>query len=415
MPKPGLPWRPKPPPILSYGVAVLSASAALIFARWLEPYLLTAPSAAFIFSIALSAWVGGIGPGLLAAVLLIMADAYYFEPPIYSLAVKIEYIPRFLIFAAAALFVGWLSAMQRNADEALRLAIEDLETTNAALQAEAAEHRRADEALRNAQAELARVARLTTMGELVASIAHELNQPLAAAVTSGDACLSWLSRDVPALDEARRSVLRITRDVQRAVGMIRSLRALAKKSEPHLSEFDITGAIQEVLALIRSELLRHGVVLHTDLSADLRPVFGDRVQLQQVLLNLITNGVDAMSAVTDRPKMLAISSKPVEAGGVLVAVEDSGTGLDPATADRIFDPFFTTKPDGMGMGLRICRSIIDAHGGRFWAAPRVPCGAAFRFTVPGYRRVERNGFRDKSDPAGFAGERLNPARRPSRI
>ncbi|SEF10054.1 MHYT domain-containing protein, NO-binding membrane sensor [Rhizobiales bacterium GAS191] len=244
------------------------------------------------------------------------------------------------------------------------------------------ERKRAEEALRQAQAELARVARLTTMGELVASIAHEINQPLTGVVTNGNACLRWLNRDKPDLDEARNALSRIVSDGTRAGEVIRALRALAKKSGPQLTKLDINDAIQEVLALTRSELRRHGVTLHTNLSADDRPVFADRVQLQQVLLNLIMNGVEAMSAVTEHPKMLAIISQPVEPDGVLVAVEDTGTGLDPATAGRIFDPFFTTKPNGMGMGLSICRSIIDAHGGRFWASPGVPCGTVFRFTVP---------------------------------
>src|SRR5260221_535199 len=192
----------------------------------------------------------------------------------------------------------------------------------------------------------------------------------------------FLEREQPDLDEVRHAVLRIVREAQRAGGVIRGLRGLAKKSGPDLATLDINDAIREVLALTRSELLRHRVVLRTDLCADDWPVFGDRVQLQQVLLNLITNGVDAMSTVTDRPKVLAITSEPIEAGGMLVAVEDTGTGLDPATADRIFDPFFTTKPSGMGMGFSICRSLIAAHGGRFWVSPSVPCGTLFRLTLP---------------------------------
>jgi signal transduction histidine kinase len=201
-------------------------------------------------------------------------------------------------------------------------------------------------------------------------------------VANGDAGLLWLNQDKPDLNQVRDALSRIVQDAHRAGGVIRGLRALAKKSEPELAKLDINGAIQEVLALTRSELQRHGVMLRADLFADVRPVFGDRVQLQQVLLNLITNGIEAMNAVTDRPKLLAITSEPVEPGGVLVAVEDTGTGLDPATADRIFDSFFTTKPNGMGIGLSICRSIIEAHGGRFWVSPRVPCGTVFRFTVP---------------------------------
>jgi C4-dicarboxylate-specific signal transduction histidine kinase len=245
------------------------------------------------------------------------------------------------------------------------------------------DRRYAEEALRCIQAELARAARLTTMGELVASIAHEINQPLAGVVTNADACLRWLNRDEPDLAKAREALLRIMSDGTRAGEVIRGLWALAKKSGPQLTELDINDAIQEVLTLTRSQLQRHGVALRTKLSADDRPVLGDRVQLQQVLLNLIMNAVEAMSAVTDRPKMLTITSEPVEPNGLLVAVEDTGTGLDPATADRVFDSFFTTKPEGMGMGLSICRSIIDAHGGRISVSPRLPYGTVFRFTVPG--------------------------------
>jgi signal transduction histidine kinase len=225
------------------------------------------------------------------------------------------------------------------------------------------------------------------MGELVASISHEISQPLGAVMTNGSACLSWLDRETPNLERARQSVLYIMRDASRAAEVIRGIRSFAKKSGPKLAQLDLNDAIQEVLALTRNELQERGVALHTALTAADRPVVGDRVQLQQVLLNLILNGVEAMSAVTDRPRMLAITSEAVEPGEVLVAVEDTGPGLDPATAARIFEPFFTTKPEGMGMGLSICRSIIDAHGGRFWAAPRVPCGTVFRFTVPGQAAV----------------------------
>jgi signal transduction histidine kinase len=245
------------------------------------------------------------------------------------------------------------------------------------------ERRCSEEALRSTQTELARVARLTTMGELVASIAHEINQPLTGVVASGNACLRWLNRDEPDLAKARNAVTRIVNDGTRAGEVIRGLRALAKKSGPQLTELDINEAIQEVLTLTRSELHRHRVVLRTKLSAEERPVFGDRVQLQQVLLNLIMNAVESMSALTERARMLTIASEPVEPHGLLVAVEDTGTGLDPAIADRVFDSFFTTKPEGMGMGLSICRSIIDAHGGRISMSPRAPYGTVFRFTVPG--------------------------------
>jgi predicted ATPase/signal transduction histidine kinase len=244
------------------------------------------------------------------------------------------------------------------------------------------DRRRAEEALRNAQAELARVARLTTMGELAASIAHEINQPLAAIVMNGSAGLRWLNQETPDLDEAREAFERMVSDGTRAGDVIRGLRALAQKSGPQLTTLDIDDTIHEVLALTHSELQRHGVVLRTNLAVGDRPVLGDRVQLQQVLLNLILNGIDAMKAVTDRARELAVSSGLTEPGSVLVSVEDTGPGLDPAIALRIFEPFVTTKPDGIGMGLSICRSIIDAHGGRLWVSPRAPHGTALRFTVP---------------------------------
>jgi PAS domain S-box-containing protein len=240
----------------------------------------------------------------------------------------------------------------------------------------------ADEALRNLQAELAHVARLTTMGELAASLAHEISQPLAAIVAHGNAGLHWLSHDKPAIDEVRDSLSRIVQDGVRAADVIRGLRALVMKSEPRLIRLDIDETIREVLALARGELQRHLVVLHTDLSAGDQPIRGDRIQLQQVLLNLIMNAIHAMRGVTDRMRELTVSSALTDPGSVLVAVEDTGTGLDPAIAQRIFEPFFTTKPDGLGMGLSICRSLVEAHGGHLWATPRTPHGTALRFTVP---------------------------------
>jgi PAS domain S-box-containing protein len=244
------------------------------------------------------------------------------------------------------------------------------------------ERRRADEALRNAQAELERVARLTTMGELTASIAHEINQPLAAIVSQGSAGVRWLNRDSPELDEAREAFARVVTEGQRAADVIRGLRSLAQKSGPQLTTLDIDDTIREVLSLANGEVQRHGVVLRTDLAAGDQHVVGDRVQLQQVVLNLILNGIDAMKAVTDRTRELGVSSELHGPGRVVVSIEDNGPGLDPAIAQRIFEPFVTTKPEGLGMGLSICRSIIDAHGGRLWVSPGVPHGTRFHFTVP---------------------------------
>ena len=253
-----------------------------------------------------------------------------------------------------------------------------------AIAVDVTERKRAEEALRDAHADLERMARLTTMGELSASIAHEINQPLAAVVTQSEAALRFLDRDEPDLEEVRDALSCIARDGMRAADVIRGLRALARKSAPQLSRVDIDDVIREVLTLASGELRRHNVVLRTELAADDQPVMGDRVQLQQVLLNLIMNGVEAMREVTERTRELTVSSTLADPSSVLVAVQDTGAGLDPAIADRMFQPFFTTKPDGTGMGLAICRSIVEAHGGRFWVSPRAPHGADVRFTVPAW-------------------------------
>ena len=238
------------------------------------------------------------------------------------------------------------------------------------------------ERLRQLEADLAYMNRLTTMGELTASITHEINQPLAAIVTQSEAALRFLERDEPDLVEALDSLSSIRQDGMRAGEVIRGLRALARKSGPQLTRLDIDDVIGQVLAIARGELLRHDVVLRTELASGERPVLGDRVQLQQVLLNLIMNGVEAMKGVTERARELSVSSMLAEPGGVLVTIQDTGAGLDPAVAERMFQPFFTTKSDGLGMGLAICRSIVEAHGGRLWVSPRAPHGADVRFTVP---------------------------------
>jgi C4-dicarboxylate-specific signal transduction histidine kinase len=244
------------------------------------------------------------------------------------------------------------------------------------------EHKLAEAALRDARADLERMARLTTMGELTASIAHEINQPLAAIVTQSEAALRFLERGEPDLDEARDSLSSIRQDGMRAGEVIHGLRSLAKKSGPQLAKLDIDDVVRQVLAISRGELLRHNVVLRTELASDERPILGDQVQLQQVLLNLIMNGIEAMKSVAERTRELTISSTLAEPSSVLVAVQDTGTGLDPGAAERMFQPFFTTKSDGLGMGLAICRSIVEAHGGRLSASRRAPHGADVHFTLP---------------------------------
>jgi PAS domain S-box-containing protein len=244
------------------------------------------------------------------------------------------------------------------------------------------DRRHAEDALRQAQAELARVARITTMGQLAASIAHEINQPLAAIIGGGGACQRWLAHDPPELDRARASVGRMVGDANRATEVIKRIRSLMSNKEPVRTTLSLNDVIRDVLALLGGELQRKHVVVRTHLAADLPPIPGDRVQLEQVILNLVMNAIEAMAGVTDRLRALVVRSEPVEAEAVRVSVEDSGIGLDPDDKERMFETFFTTKPDGMGMGLSISTSVIEAHGGRLWAAPAPRHGAVLYFTLP---------------------------------
>ncbi len=239
-----------------------------------------------------------------------------------------------------------------------------------------------EEALQNVRAALAHATRVTTLGELTASIAHEINQPLAAVVTNASASRRWLAVQPPNLDEARKALDRIVREGNRASDIITRIRALLKKSAAPTQRLSINEAILEVVALTRSELQMNRVALNLQLADDLPPVIGDRVQLQQVILNLIVNAIEAMRSHAAGPRELLVGSRWDAANGALVTVEDSGPGLDPAGIGRLFDAFYTTKQDGMGMGLAISRSIVEAHGGRLWATPNAPNGAIFQFFVP---------------------------------
>jgi C4-dicarboxylate-specific signal transduction histidine kinase len=251
------------------------------------------------------------------------------------------------------------------------------------------ERKRTEEALREKEAalerartELARVARLTTLGELTTSIAHEVGQPLAAMVASAGAGARWLAADPPAMKEARAALDNIVADGKRAREVIARIRALAKREGPHKDTLDLNQKIVEVLALTEHELRSHDIVARTQLDRTLPPVTGDRIELEQVLLNLIVNAAEAMSTVHDRARELTIVSRQDGSDAVLVEVRDSGIGLDPPRAEQVFEAFYTTKTEGLGIGLSISRSIIEAHGGRLWASANEPHGAIFRFSLP---------------------------------
>ena len=259
-----------------------------------------------------------------------------------------------------------------------------------------AEARESERRYREMQVELAHANRVATTGQLTASIAHEVNQPIAAAITNAQAALRWLDARPPNLDEVRQALARIVRDAHRASDVIGRIRDLIKKAPPRTNSVDMNEAVREVIELIRGEAVKNGVSLQMELGKGLPLIKGDRVQLQQVALNLIINAVQAVGAVADGAREVLITTAQVDPNGVLVAVKDSGPGLAPASLERLFEAFYTTKPGGLGMGLSICRSIIEAHEGRVWATANLPRGAVFQFTLP----LER----DETVPAEHAGQ-----------
>lgn len=293
-----------------------------------------------------------------------------------------EVIGALLVYASAPAAFGEreLEIFTQLADQ-IGFAI-SLDEDRARMRAAEAGRRAAEKAMRDIQQDILRVARIATMGELLASVAHEINQPLAAITTNSDACLRWLESEQPNLDEARAAIRRITRDAGRASDVIARTRALLTKGSTSQSDFDLNAAIGDVLHFTHGEQRRAGVSVHTDLEPGLPLVRGDRVQVQQVVLNLILNGIDAMRSMTDRPRLLHIRTRPGGAGEVLAEVEDCGSGIDPVVMERLFDRFFTTKENGIGLGLSISHSIIEAHGGKLWALPAPSGGAIFRFTFP---------------------------------
>jgi C4-dicarboxylate-specific signal transduction histidine kinase len=378
--------------LLSYVVAVVSVGIAAVITIELGS-IVKHTATLFFCSVMLSSWYGGLWPGVFAALLSVVALDYYFIPPLYALGISLEEAPDVIVFVATALFIGWLSGNQKRTQELLSQARDQLDAkvqertaelkrANEQLQLEIAEREAAQEGLIRAQAEIARIARVTTMGELAASIAHELNQPLGSIVTTGDACLRWLAANPPNLDEARQAVEAIIRDGTRASSVLVRTRGLLRRGERLRERLDINDVVREVIALLDGELRRNGVSLRTEMPANLRPVVVDRVLLQQVILNLIMNAIEAMRAVSDRARVLCIRTEEQSSGSIVVLVQDSGVGLDPKQLSRMFEPFYTTKVQGIGMGLTISRSIIEAHGGRLWAVANDGPGSTFCFTVP---------------------------------
>jgi PAS domain S-box-containing protein len=260
------------------------------------------------------------------------------------------------------------------------------------------DHMQAWEALREAQGELARVTRVTMLGEITASIAHEVNQPLAGVVLNGNTCRRWLAANPPNLDEAREAALRVVKDGERAAQIIARIRALVKRGTTERNALPVNEVISEALGFTRAELERQKVAIRTELDGDLPAVLGDRVQLQQVLVNLILNARDAMADLPGGTAKLTVGSRREPSGEVLVEVRDCGRGIDRAQADRIFEAFFSTKPTGLGMGLSVSRSIVEMHGGRIWATPNDGPGATMRFTLPAVPQGDTGLAEERSTP-----------------
>jgi signal transduction histidine kinase/ligand-binding sensor domain-containing protein len=280
-----------------------------------------------------------------------------------------------------AAFLALLWCIYRLRVHSIQQRSQQLGLINAKLEAQIAERKQAEEALRQAQADLTHANRVSSMGELTASLAHEVKQPIAAAITNANTCLRWLSRDQPDLVEARAAVSRIVQDGRRAGEIVNRVRLLFQKNTLQRELVDLNDIIREMMLLLHSEATQFAVLIRTELAPDLPQVMGDRVQLQQVLMNLMMNSIDAMKDM-DETRELAIRSQRGENGQVLISVSDTGMGLPTQQVDKIFNAFFTTKTHGTGMGLRISRTIVESHGGRLWAAENSPRGAAFQFTLP---------------------------------
>jgi C4-dicarboxylate-specific signal transduction histidine kinase len=337
-----------------YGLAIISCGVALVLA-----WPIDAPSSCFLLAVTVSSLFGGLGPGLLSVALSALAFEHFFLwrtfPPAHETATFL----RFAVFVVATLLITSLMEAKRR--------VENSRT-------------RAQEALRLTQSDLAHVNRVSTMGELTASLAHEVNQPIAAAVTDANTCLRWLTRDQPDVEEAREAASRVVKDATRAAEIISRVRLTFTKSTPQRELVDVNEVIKEMIVLLRNEALRCSISVRTELS-DIPQIMGDRVQLQQVMMNLMLNAIDAMKNV-EWTRELVIKSQRAEHEQLMLAISDTGVGLPPQQADQIFNAFFTTKNHGTGMGLRISRSIVESHGGRLWAADNSPRGASFYLTLP---------------------------------
>ena len=377
--------------LYGYGIAIVSVTSALVITKSLQPTVF--PTPLFFAAIVISTWFGGTGPGIFAIAFATLVLDYYFISPVRGFTLHMADLPYLAQFVLPALLSGWFTRKRKEAETALKEARDHLDAkvqertaqlrnTNEQLESEIAERKRAEESFHKTQADLAHLTRVMTMSELATSIAHEVNQPLAAIVTNGAAGMRWLAGEPPNIERARDSMTRIVNEGNRASEVIKRIRTLSRKASPHKSHLDVNEIVQDVLALVGTELAKNRVRVTSELKPGLPQVVGDRVQLQQVFLNLTMNGIEAMQGVKDSVRELIIKSDCCDPGQVLVSVRDSGIGLDAKHLEQVFEAFYTTKTEGVGMGLSISRSIVEAHGGRLWATCNQDAGATFQLTLP---------------------------------
>lgn len=378
---------------LRYGAAGAFVFLALALSYALQPSFGNPAWFFFPAAVVASTWFGGRGPGWGAVLLSTLLVQYFFVPPIGSLGVNVHDLPYFLAFVVSTIVANSLVSWRKEAEDTIRHSRDELElrvaerttelkNANRALVDRIEEQRRTEEALQLARAELARVVRITTVGELTASIAHEVNQPLAAVVANADACIAWLGLQKPNLAEARAAAERAVQGATRASEVIARIRSLIRKAAPQREQVQLNDVVEETIMLLAGQASRNDVSVTTELAPDLPFIAGDKIQLQQVLLNLLINAVEAMMPLKDRPRRLAIRSETQDDGEIRISIADTGVGITDETMSKLFEPFFTTRAQGIGMGLPISRSIIEAHGGRLWAESAVNEGAVLHFTLP---------------------------------
>jgi C4-dicarboxylate-specific signal transduction histidine kinase len=373
-----------------YLIALLLVGLALLATAVLQHIYVRRPSLfPFFAAIATAAWFGGRGPGFFAVAVSVPFGLYFYGVSRSDHGLHGRDVLLFVFFAVCAFVGDALYKHRRQTEETLRKAHRQLQTnaaelqrTNNALVAEMAERQRTEAALDTTRNELARAARLTSMAEMAASIAHEINQPLAAIVTNADTCVRWLNAPTPELDEAREAAKRIVRDAERAGQVVTRIRAMVKSVLVEPVQVSLRASLDEVLALLQAEIEKHRVTVHSDIDPALPAFAGDRIQMQQVFVNLITNAVESLSQTIDRPRHLWIAARRTPEEDLEVTFRDDGQGFADGVLARLFDSFVTTKADGMGMGLSICRTVVQAHGGVLVATPALPHGAQFTITIP---------------------------------